>query len=1121
MNQPRRSLMWPWLSAQRFRDLLWTSRWLAVGVFAATALAQREYVELLTTGGNWIACFGQWLGDLTQHHRAAPLDLKPLTVDSKGFGLMACGNVTLMAKALGSDTSALPKRIRFLLERMLSISQMRGAQAGGGALLVTRRGAPRHLIKKRVSGKREDLAEGMTRSFARAARFESAHAKTLLIQTHVRYATAGLASHKETHPHSFVGSDGGTERRVTRLSPGQAPQVETCSVQTTLTHNGDFDALRFRGVHIPYPDLGAFLERVLATKNRWTGDSPQLSGCIELFLTKGMWFESLRLAYQQVMAPRPPDFAALPLGLRGKAREQALTALLLAHPRAERDELNRWVALAEGALSKISASPGYMTKHEMRRPLIDALTECLVQEDASSLAEGNIAAFAQAAVTAFLDNDLYIALRKLEPCLEGTFGCVITSTLEPDSLIAFSRGQPLSLGFQRSSSIFCVVSERTAIKIQDENSAPAFDERLDLDLCAGEIARVRLDEGGLVQLSLYGVREGREWNAEELTARGRLVSLIDNPYVSKLLAKAKDRLDQDVSGTPEILRQVSHGFSSPGSQNAQTADALAQALWKRQSPHVLVIGITSDLWLAEQFAQNLTLLFPGVRATTMSSNAVLAAEPRPTIDASTIVLAVSQTGQDFPTLGALVLLMSAYREASDTFFVLTGETDTLLGQAAGQSFARAAPFGARILTNQCGFRPSEAQFSTVSATHLTLCELLLYLAQRALERVGTRGPHGFHLSSRELAALRQRRDAALGSNIPTLIGERANVGNGSHGGNAEKEQRGRSALDQAKSVQKKLVRRFQWHLLEGIVAFALAVLVLELNLSGQLGILPSRLAGLLSRWAGFNIETLTSQFSHLDVVFYAFLTPLIVWLLRLVQGRPLLHRQGLRELLIGDSPTNHRLLWLFSRKLFSLSYGFASLKPYSANCQDELIMTHEPVRGSLALIGLVDFRHDQLRTQAQAALMTAKQLGNSRSLGGSGAEIVTVGHTAPPGLDFGFHLALPSAQKQVEGRLLQQLTEGMFDSWERLVGMQLFLEQLARGVSLFSRYDRSRTKDQVYAPTTASPVSAASIYELLSRSQERYEEENREPLPFEVAPTSWRGTGQKRKTTFWRDDVGS
>jgi hypothetical protein len=207
-----------------------------------------------------------------------------------------------------------------------------------------------------------------------------------------------------------------------------------------------------------------------------------------------------------------------------------------------------------------------------------------------------------------------------------------------------------------------------------------------------------------------------------------------------------------------------------------------------------------------------------------------------------------------------------------------------------------------------------------------------------------------------------------------------------------------------------------------------------------------------------------------------------------------------------------------SKKLFSLSYGFASIKPYSADCQDELIMTHEPLRGTLVLIGLPDARREHLRSRGAAALMTAKQFNNSRSLAGAGAEIITISHAAAaPGGSLGAHIALSRSDVSAISAKVELLFEDMFDSWERLMAMQAFLERFARSVSGFwpLRYDRSRTKDQVFAPTTAAPVSAAAIYQLLARTAERYEHVHDGPLPFEVIRSQWRGSAPAPKTTVW------
>lgn len=237
-----------------------------------------------------------------------------------------------------------------------------------------------------------------------------------------------------------------------------------------------------------------------------------------------------------------------------------------------------------------------------------------------------------------------------------------------------------------------------------------------------------------------------------------------------------------------------------------------------------------------------------------------------------------------------------------------------------------------------------------------------------------------------------------------------------------------------------------------------------------------------------------------NVVYYAFLAPLLVWIVRGLQRRPALHRQGIRELLIGDTGYVHQIAWLLARRLFSLSYGFATIKPYSADSQDHFVLTHEPVRGTLALIGIPDGRRRHLSVRANAARMTAKQFGNSRSLGGAGAEVITIGHGATAVLEgCESHVSLPSGPPESSSRKLDLLVEDMFDSWERLLAMQILLNGLSARIAALGPlgYDRSRTKDQVFAPTTAAPVSAAMVFELARQSPLRTRPL---PKPIAVAP---------------------
>ena len=147
---------------------------------------------------------------------------------------------------------------------------------------------------------------------------------------------------------------------------------------------------------------------------------------------------------------------------------------------------------------------------------------------------------ARGALDRFLDNDLFRAAREVEAAVEGTFGCVITSTLEPDVAVAFARGQPLSLGVQTDDR-----HGRDRLRAQRAARAGrarrrvAFDARLDFDLTNAEIARIATGDALQPQLSLYCAARARTYTHEELERSGRLVSLRDNPLTPPLPDEAK------------------------------------------------------------------------------------------------------------------------------------------------------------------------------------------------------------------------------------------------------------------------------------------------------------------------------------------------------------------------------------------------------------------------------------------------------------------------------------------------------------------------------------------------------------------------------------------------------
>ncbi len=174
-----------------------------------------------------------------------------------------CGNVTLAGRLSEEESSALPERAQLLLRDMLRVSQMRGAQSGGGAVQIGQGGQARQVVRKCVNTKRGDLSTRLIRLLRRDASSRAAFGSTFIAQTHVRYATAGLTSRHEAHPFRFVDLAQRGPRRVWSFVDGE-PVLSQRPVETALTHNGDMDGLRFRGTPIAYAELGLFLEKVLA-----------------------------------------------------------------------------------------------------------------------------------------------------------------------------------------------------------------------------------------------------------------------------------------------------------------------------------------------------------------------------------------------------------------------------------------------------------------------------------------------------------------------------------------------------------------------------------------------------------------------------------------------------------------------------------------------------------------------------------------------------------------------------------------------------------------------------------------------------------------------------------------
>jgi len=131
----------------------------------------------------------------------------------------------------------------------------------------------------------------------------------------------------------------------------------------------------------------------------------------------------------------------------------------------------------------------------------------------------------------------------------------------------------------------------------------------------------------------------------------------------------------------------------------------------------------------------------------------------------------------------------------------------------------------------------------------------------------------------------------------------------------------------------------------------------------------------------------------LDAALYFWMPQINVFLLRLFQGRNLLHRMVGRTVVIGDIPWVAQSAEAFLSKIFAVSYSIAGLNVLSGNPSDHLVHrhTHRVVRGTLLVAGRPDGRLSALSTAESAVCLSVNQASSIQSHGGT-CESITIGH---------------------------------------------------------------------------------------------------------------------------------
>ncbi len=908
----------------------------------------------------------------------------------------------------------------------------------------------------------------------------SGSARIVRLQGHSRYGTSSAPAVKETQPHTWL-----PERKtpVWSIDNGVMPRgAQTRRVSTFVTHNGDFDFWELYGKQVSFDQVAVWLKKVLGVGHPAKGDTPKLAGVIDYVFAQGMWDAALRFAFYENVADTL-DFRGLPQRTwkQWGARMDELLSRLIREGRVS--PVREWSHVPQAERDLIAA---------------EALRMFSESDDfKKSVPESKREGFIKAAVQAFLENDLYTTARIVKARSEGSFGVIITSSLQPEKTVLFAHSQPLFIGYDPSLNLMAWASEAAALKVAFtvDGTKRTLPYRFDMDQETGEILELRMDDGlgkegeTAQSLRVYSEFLKRELTPEEVSRSGRVIDTRNNPLIDPLPDfDEKDLVGSDIKEIPYILNKIEQTWQDPESFNRQSAYALLEMLVEKDiekriragvslkllnglaeqiretaaliradlmsgkvsnqnlpalvereiaainqaallnPPHVpesgdffpegqstvdvLLTGFEVSQWFGEQFISDLSRLFPALTVEAVSSNKVLkslketrfrggAREFRiqennrvVKVDRNTVVLAVSQSGQTFPTLNATIALRAVLGER---VFAMTGGLDTLMGRAVGQVYAKGAPFSGRIFDNLSGLRPAEPSTVATAAVHATFTEMLLYLGTEMKRIYGERRPLGMAFELEDLDILRKLRDELNTQGLPAIAGASP-----------------RSSKETVDSPVRrdliKLGKRWAQHILEPAIVIGLATLIVGIASYYGLPFFPSSWgwlqavspASLVDFLISFGIPVPSSVGAVGNSIFFVlangiYAIILFPWFLslglRLIQRRfPLLARTGKRTLVIGDIPYVHQTLEAYVSKILSLSYGFASLDVHAANPRDHYLprFGHRIVRGLLSLLMEPDARLHSHQDEVGAVRMTKSQQEGVRNFQ-VGAEVFTLG----------------------------------------------------------------------------------------------------------------------------------
>lgn len=439
-----------------------------------------------------------------------------------------------------------------ILEKMIQVTMMRGAQSGGVVTFQDREksekdgtGHATHnmtgIRTRVVKSKRGDLSKILRskleqRSIVPFVRGvgEKVLNRVKFYAGHTRFATTSKATFDGTHPHQWskpqylrvynmdeLLSTDDVERSMGRSMMGLSSNILRRSrssakrhiaapcktrVENFITHNGDFEFYELNGTSCEFEAVQKWLEIATGTKMPSGVDSAAIAGMVDIIRCKGCFALSVRyvicLGFPTSKIQENVDDIHLPswqiYEKLGIVFEDALREYQNEFP-FPLDLISQDPAKREGLARKAAVK---LTSTEYQS-VLESISRHVGNEELGA----GVYKFAVACVNAFFDNDLLQTVKIFMAHSKGSFGLCVMSSLDSNRQICLAaRGQTISVAFYPQKHIILYGSEQAAVKagmgveFPGLNSTCALDRshlnvetdvlRLDLDDLGGEICLI-------------------------------------------------------------------------------------------------------------------------------------------------------------------------------------------------------------------------------------------------------------------------------------------------------------------------------------------------------------------------------------------------------------------------------------------------------------------------------------------------------------------------------------------------------------------------------------------------------------------------------------------------------